>query len=203
MTSQFWKWLSRANARTALLAAVIAFMVAAAYWVWREIEHSDGGPAFSGTITAGAPAETNRVELLAFIKTQQMNREKAMTNPFYRKPTWKPDPHRPDPNSNPNANPNKPPKSADPPTPKPPPPPPPPPPPEAPVVFRGTMTRPDGATTALIENQKTKKQRYFQAGETFLSGTVEGIGADSVTLRRADGSTVVLARGQVVKVRED
>jgi hypothetical protein len=205
MMPQFWKWLSRANARTALLAAVIAFIVAAAYWVWREMDRGENTPVYLGDPTAASPPVTNRVELLAYIKLQQKNQEKAMNNPFFRKPLWKPDPRRPDPAANPTA-PNTPQTPvAQQPTVKPvtPPPPPPPPPKEAPVLFCGIMTRPDGVLTALIENQKTKKQRYFIAGDKFLAGTVEGIGADSVTLQRADGKTVVLARGQVVKIRED
>jgi hypothetical protein len=205
MTSQFWKWLSHANARTALLAAVIAFVVAAAYWVWREMDPGENSPAYLGDYTAAAQPATNRVELLAYIKLQQKNQEKAMNNPFFRKPLWRPDPRGPDPATNP-ANPSNPQKPVTPPPPaKPvtPPPPPPPPPKEAPVMFRGTMTRPDGVLTALIENQKTKRQRYFIAGEKFLADTVEGIGPDSVTLRHADGKTVVLERGQVVKIRED
>lgn len=197
MTSQFWKWLSRANARTALLAAVMAFIVAAAYWVWREVDREDGGPVYAGGLTAGSVSVTNRVELLAFIKAQQKNLEKAMNNPFYRKPTWKSDPQRPETLVKPNvANSQKP---ADPVPPKPPSAPPR----ETPFLFRGIMTRPDGAVTALIENQKTKKQRYFMSGEKLLDGTVEGIGPESVTLRRADGGTVVLARGKSVKIGEE
>ena len=201
MISQFWKWLSRANARAALLAASIAFVLTVAYWVWREMEHAENAPvAPSGLAAPGKPV-TNRVELLAFIQIQQKNREKAMTNPFFHRPTWKPDPKTPGPDANPdNAVPPKkgndtPPKQALPPTP--------PPPKEAPVLYRGSMTRPDGARTALIENQNTKKQHYFTAGDTFLNATVEAIEPDSVTLKTADGATLVLTRGQVAKMRED
>jgi hypothetical protein len=202
MTSQFWKWLSRANARTALLAGVIAFIVAVGYWVWREVEHRESAPVYSGGLATPNQPVTNRVELLAFIKIQQQNREKAMNNPFYRKPPWKPEPRPADSSSNPSAkNPQTP--VPPPPPPKPPPPPPPPPPKEAPVMYRGIMTRPDGALTALIENQKTKKQHFFTAGEKFLTGVVEQIEPDSVHLRLADGGTVVLGRGQVVKIREE
>ena len=65
------------------------------------------------------------------------------------------------------------------------------------------MTRTDGVQAALIENQKTRKQKFFAAGDRFLSGTVEAIGDDAVTLKRADGATLVLTRGKVVKVREN
>ncbi len=203
MTSTFWKWLSRANARTALLAAAVAFLVAAAYWVWRELDQAESAAGVNAAMTADRPAVTNRVQLLAFIKNQQENREKAANNPFYRKPVWKSDGAQPGaggdsvkpghngggknpsvPKTTPAAPPPRPPR-------------------EIPVLYCGRMTRPDGSVGALLENQQTKRQKFYADGELFLKATVEGIGSDSVRLRRADGATVTLVRGQAGKMRED
>lgn len=203
MTSDFWKWLSRANARTALLAAVIAFILALAYWVWRELDPGEAAAGYNGPMVAEPAESTNRVQLLAFIRNQQENGEKAANNPFYKKPVWRPDPQPTPPDGGhvkPPAN-NGGNGAVTPPKPKPPPPPPPPK--EVPVMYRGIMTRPDGTIAALIENQDTQKQKFFAAGDALLTTTVEGIGADAVTLKKADGSTVTLARGQVAKIRED
>lgn len=194
MTSKFWKWLSRANARTALLAAAVAFIVAAAYWVWRELEPGEADAGVSAALTAERPAITNRVQLLAFIRNQQENREKAANNPFYRKPVWKPDGAQQGPagggksavgpKTTPAAPPPRPPR-------------------EVPVRYCGRMTRPDGSVGALLENQATAKQKFYAAGELFLKATVEEIGSDSVRLRRPDGAPVTLVRGQAGKMRED
>lgn len=198
MTSQFWKWLSRSNARTVLLAAAIVFLVVSAYWVWRELDQSPAGAGYAPGSGGDSPI-TNKVQLLAFITSQLENHEKALSNPFYRKPTWKPDGGQSGDGGKP------PPKtpSVQTPQPKAPPPPPPKPVKETPVLYRGTLTRPDGRTVALIENQETKKQRYFAAGETFLDATIVSIGADSVSLRRPDGRVWALARGRVERLRED
>jgi hypothetical protein len=206
MTTNFWKWLSRANARTALLTAVVAFIAAAAYWVWRELDQADPQASFNGALAAEAPAVTDHVQLLAFIKGQQENLEKAANNPFYRRPVWRPDPGQGNP-GNPGNDPFVPQvKPAVKPTPavKPPPPPPPPPPPkQIAVLYRGIMTRPDGTKTALIENQDTDRQKFFGPGDLFLKATVEGFDSDTVRLRRPDGQIITLARGQVSQIRED
>ncbi|MFO7536099.1 MAG: hypothetical protein R6X19_10550 [Kiritimatiellia bacterium] len=197
MTSQFWKWLSRSNARAVLLAAAIVFLAVSAYWVWRELDEPSAEAGYGAGAGAGAGlALTNKVQLLAFIRIQQQNQEKVPSNPYYRKPPSRPEGGRAGA------------KGSDPGkvSPKPPPAQPPPPPAsvkETPVRYRGILFRPDGRAVALIENQETKKQRYFAEGETFLKATIETIGTDSVSLRRPDGRTWALTRGRVERLRED
>ncbi len=212
MTSQFWKWLSRANARTALLAAMIALAAVLGYWVWREVEPGPMTTAFPGRQPAPEGGLTNRVELLAFLQAQQKNGEKAMNNPFFRRPVRKPEfnPPRhslnkpdPFPGARPQTKPEPRPELNPPPKQAPARPPPPPPARLIPVLFRGIMTRPDGTAMALIENQETRKQRFYEVGQPFMGRTVEQLANESVTLKKADGSEVVLPRGAVVKVRED
>jgi hypothetical protein len=71
------------------------------------------------------------------------------------------------------------------------------------MIYRGLMQRADGTRTALIENQNTKKQHFFAAGEAIFKNTVDGIAPDSVSLKKPNGEMLVLARGQVVRIRED
>jgi len=203
MTSQFWKWLSRANARTALLAAAVALTAVLAYWIWREIQ--PGLPAGAGLGRSGGggavdAAPTNRVELLGFVQKERQAGVPSIRNPFSREPVRRPGTESPRPPSRPELRPPPRPRPDTRPEPRPQPPPPAK---EVPLLFRGIMLRPDGQAMALIENQETKRQRFYGPGDPFLGGTVERVDAESVAVKRPGGGTAILPRGQPVRVREE
>ena len=48
--NDFWKWLARANAKSVLIALVIALLLVIGWWVWKELHPARVASAMRGSV---------------------------------------------------------------------------------------------------------------------------------------------------------
>jgi len=186
--------LKQGDPRAVAFLSVLIFFGSVLWLVWTVYGPRDLNPPFipGGTPRAALPEQVPLGDILT--AQQSISLGDTPPNPFHRAVMARPErPVRPERTEVP-VRPDRP----APPPPLPPPPPPPPPPPRETVTYilRGTMTRPDGARVAVVDNPRTGSSLFVQAGSGLPPFTVDSVETDIILLVGGENGTVRLRRGE-------
>ena len=210
----FWKWLMRANARGVFMCSLLALIMVAGWWAWRQsLPVGEDVLMPPGSSRNGDKAG---LALLAFVQDQlAVVGRPATKNPFLlARSKRSPKPRGGTPQETPaeeppeiawvETKPETPDKPATPAQPdqpatpeKPKPKPPPPKPAErVNLTYRGVFRRPDGQYLALIEDSKSKSSAFYLSGAELFGTKVKGIATEDLEIEDAGGAAVSLHLGE-------